>query len=634
MILLILLVLVLAFLLFPVFAYFYYVLSLKNWSKPNFFSQDNQTKSTTPTTLPKHENYANHISKRNMPNGSFDHVIIGSGTGSLSAARCLTHANQRVLILESHDRVGGQMHVFKDTPTPNCKSGAEFDVGLHYIGGGLEFGAGKTIPATMNSWLNGVEWVPLDDDFDCVALVDENGKAKSNSYMSKKKGNRWTAFMENCRELSPKTINKDLQALAKLQVIESKSSLSPLMLLKVVPLWVISWLSYVPFALKVLTGFADDWGSAKQVTDYINCSKAFEFLYSYAWGDIGLPPSILSFHLLRGLNKEGAIGDAYPKGGCIAMVHGCLQKVLSINNSQCFTNARVSGLIFSGRNCCGVKVTVGSETREIYCKSVISGIGIPQTYEKLLSDICDISRQEQYLVAKSHEIPHFGCFIIFATLKKVTGLKAQNYWVHTGMEETGIQQWMGAEHPDDMNCPVLFISFPSTKDPEWDERFPDTTTCEIVTFVSNKWFENLEYKSQEYNSMKDLITHKLWGQTLEYFSDRPEIQNQLEQNLEQLTGGTPETLDYYVNTKYGQMYGLGHTPERFHTRTQVMLRPEIPGVTGLTLTGQDVSFCGFMGAQMSGILTAGHLLDRNLLVELNTYHSRVKKSVNKGKKSQ
>lgn len=33
----------------------------------------------------------------------------------------------------------------------------------------------------------------------------------------------------------------------------------------------------------------------------------------------------------------------------------------------------------------------------------------------------------------------------------------------------------------DRNVPLMFISFPSTKDPTWQERFPGKTTMEIVT---------------------------------------------------------------------------------------------------------------------------------------------------------
>src|SRR6516162_9537743 len=61
--------------------------------------------------------------------GDFDAIVIGSGIGGLAAAALLAlHAGQRVLVLERHYTAGGYTHVFKRT-------GYEWDVGVHYIGG-------------------------------------------------------------------------------------------------------------------------------------------------------------------------------------------------------------------------------------------------------------------------------------------------------------------------------------------------------------------------------------------------------------------------------------------------------------------------------------------------------------------
>ena len=51
-----------------------------------------------------------------------DAVVIGSGVGGLSAAALLARYGQRVLVLESHEHVGGCAHAFE-------KSGYTFDSG-------------------------------------------------------------------------------------------------------------------------------------------------------------------------------------------------------------------------------------------------------------------------------------------------------------------------------------------------------------------------------------------------------------------------------------------------------------------------------------------------------------------------
>jgi len=59
----------------------------------------------------------------------------------------------------------------------------------------------------------------------------------------------------------------------------------------------------------------------------------------------------------------------------------------------------------------------------------------------------------------------------------------------------------------------------------------------------------------------------------------------------------------------GAIYGLAHTPARFH---EPLLRPQTP-IHNLYLTGADVSTAGVAGALMGGVLAASVILKRNVL---------------------
>jgi len=57
-----------------------------------------------------------NLYKKFNPNASFenfDHIIIGSGVGGLTAATWLAKAGKKVLVLERHSVPGGFTHVFK-----------------------------------------------------------------------------------------------------------------------------------------------------------------------------------------------------------------------------------------------------------------------------------------------------------------------------------------------------------------------------------------------------------------------------------------------------------------------------------------------------------------------------------------
>ena len=75
---------------------------------------------------------------------------------------------------------------------------------------------------------------------------------------------------------------------------------------------------------------------------------------------------------------------------------------------------------------------------------------------------------------------------------------------------------------------------------------------------------------------------------------------------------TPLSVKSMANYKKGELYGIDHTPGRFHQR---WLRPRTD-IKNLYLTGQDVLTVGVTSALFSGLLTASSILKKNLMNEL------------------
>lgn len=125
--------------------------------------------------------------------------------------------------------------------------------------------------------------------------------------------------------------------------------------------------------------------------------------------------------------------------------------------------------------------------------------------------------------------------------------------------------------------PILFISFPSTKDPTWNERYPNKTTCEIVLPIPYRWFEKYSnspsskprYRGEEYNNVKEFIYKIAYEQMLEIY---PQLKNE-EVAYHEI--GTPLTNESFLRAHNGVIYGLDHNTDRFSPENALFLDASI-----------------------------------------------------------
>jgi len=194
-------------------------------------------------------------------------------------------------------------------------------------------------------------------------------------------------------------------------------------------------------------------------------------------------------------------------------------------------------------------------------------------------------------------------------------LPSKNFWIfRSDNPGKDLHDYLALSREDALNTHLLllFVSFPSAKDPTWEDRYPGKSSCIIITLSSLSWFE--EWKDEKvkkrgsvYNGLKSSFTNQAWTQVLEKFP-------QLENKAYNIVTGTPLTHIHYLNSMHGEIYGINHNKERFSLDQAMNLRPETP-IPGLFLTGQDIFTCGFMGGAFGGILSASSVLNRYLLID-------------------
>jgi all-trans-retinol 13,14-reductase len=186
------------------------------------------------------------------------------------------------------------------------------------------------------------------------------------------------------------------------------------------------------------------------------------------------------------------------------------------------------------------------------------------------------------------------------------GLPKTNYWIYPedADHDACVERYL---HDIDQPFPLVYISFPAAKDPDWSNRYPGRSTIDIITLLPfdefTKW-EGSRWKKrgEEYEALKEKIAQRL----LEVlYRQLPQVKGK----VDYYELSTPLTTQHFINYERGEIYGLDHSPSRFR---QSFLRPRTP-IKNFYLTGQDMVTAGIGGALFSGVLTVAAMTGKNVM---------------------
>jgi all-trans-retinol 13,14-reductase len=520
--------------------------------------------------------------KKHKLAASYDTIIIGSGMGGLTTAVLLAKKGQKVLVLERHYTAGGFTHIFK-------RKGYEWDVGIHYVGSmEKETSILKKIFDHITD--QQLKWADMGEVYDRIVIGD-----KTYDYV-KGVGN-WTDKMIEYFPEEETAIRAYVQLIFKVSTTSrnffAEKTLSPL--------WskLIGWFlrkPYLEYARK----------STQEVLSSLTKNPELIKVLTGQYGDYGLPPKQSSFAMHASLVRHYFSGGFFPIGGSSQIVE-TIAPVLERLGSTILISAEVDEVIIENNTAIGVRMKDGKEFK---AKNIISNAGLHTTYNTLLpTSIVQKHQLQQQLKKVKHSVAHACLYIGLNGTPEELQLPKANYWLYPDKlsHDECVDNYL-KDHSQPL--PVVYISFPAAKDPDWNNRYPGKSTIDIITLVPYETFADWDgsrwkKRGEEYEAIKESIAQRL----LEIlYKKEPQVKGK----VDYYELSSPLTTKHFVNYEKGELYGLEHSSERFE---QKFLRPATP-IKNFYLTGQDIATAGIGGAAFAGLLTASTITGDNIAKEL------------------
>ncbi len=509
----------------------------------------------------------------------YDTIIIGSGMSGLATAAILAKEGQKVLVLERHYTAGGFTHIFK-------RKGYEWDVGIHYIG---NVQADESILKKLFDYVSNGElkWADMGSIYDRIVIGDKHYD------FVKGVDNFKTSLIAHFPE-EKKAINTYVETVFK----AAKSSRNFYLTKAIPPFlnYLFGWFLKRPFHK-----FSDQttYEVLRAITDNEDLIKVLTGQY----GDYGLPPKQSSFSMHASVASHYFEGGSFPIGGSSQVVK-TIDPVIAKAGGTILVSAEVNQVIIENNQAIGVQMQDGHVFK---AKNIVSSAGIFTTYNKLLPPaIVEKHQLRKNLQKINPSVAHVSLYIGLEGTPEALQIPKTNYWVYPNGDDhdTCVDNYL-----NDLSqpFPVVYMSFPCAKDPDWSNRYPGKSTIDIITLVPYETFEkwsNTSWKKRgdDYEAIKETISQRLLE---ELYKQLPQVKGKIA--CYELS--TPITTQHFVNYHKGEIYGLDHSPSRFR---QPFLKPRTP-IKNFYLTGQDIATAGVAGALFSGALTSIAMTGKNVL---------------------
>ncbi|KAG8566537.1 hypothetical protein GDO81_013292 [Engystomops pustulosus] len=511
---------------------------------------------------------------------NLDALIIGSGVGGLSAAVALAKAGKKVLVLEQHDQAGGSCHTFQE-------HGYEFDVGLHYVGQMHEGGMFRVI---MDQLTDGqLQWNRLGDQYDSVIIGHKVYKVYAGKH----------EFPDALKKQFPgeeEAIDKFVSLMKKVA-----RHVPLLAALKIIPQFIALFILKTGLLHRLSPVFHLTESRHQDVVEKLTSNKDLQTVFSYLF--YGVPPNDSSFMINALLLHHYKRGAWYPRGGSSEIAFHMIP-VVERAGGAVLVNASVTRILLNKGRATGVAVQRKDKEICIYAPVVISDAGIFNTYGQLLPPEVRIKPEVESLLSNLQY--GMGCFLVFVGIRGTSdelGLQSTNLWIYSESDLNSMMEKCKSMEWEEIcqELPLMFITFPSAKDPTYSQRHPGHSCMTLLTMAPYDWFQQWSgqkprHRGDEYQRMKMKLAEHMVERAIKEF---PQLQNK----IDYMEAATPVSNEHYLRAPKGSMYGAEQNCSRYQCEIVSKMRSQTV-VPGLYLTGQDVFSSGVAGAVHGGLLCA------------------------------
>ncbi len=499
-------------------------------------------------------------------------IVVGSGSGGLTAALALANAGVRVVVFEQNAIAGGYSQSFS-------LDGFSFSPGVHYIGQLQPGGRLREIYEGLGI-ANDLTFLELNPDgYDRVVIGDERFDIpKGRDHFAERLKQRFPSEADGI-DFYMRTVSR---MSAELQWCTPPQSIREMLTL---PMRARTILRY---GLRPLNRFLD------------RCTRdpLLRAILSIQAGDHGMAPGDAPTALHAGLQDYYFDGACYPRGGGHAIADALVKQIES-KGGRVVLGKRVERILIENSRAIGVRLGDGTEVR---ADIVISNADPGVTWGQLIESKHQSTQLRKHVARLRYSLSTLSLFVAVDMDLRAAGLDSGNIWYSRTPDIDAAYRM--AEMRDLSNLkhfPGLFFNVSTLKDPSL--RNDGLHTVEIMALASYRSFAAWEgsqpgRRPKSYDWLKDNLEYKMLQEVdcfVPGFSDRVVFKK----------FATPLTNMHYVNATEGAIYGTRKSlrnlgPFSFPIRTNIH---------GLYQCGASTFAPGINGVTRSGLSAAAAALD-------------------------